>query len=312
MKKRLFSVFAAVCFLLLFALPVSAERQYENCIENCKLYDPDGMFTDLQQQELSELIRQTSDDTDLYVGVYVMNGSGSEMSTYECDGFSDDKYGELFNPQYGVDTDGILLFLNMDMHDGSTSRYMHITTCGMGKLYFTDDPDNDRLNRMIDHIEELLPSGSENMEAAVTAFCQDVKSYQSKGAPRHAYSRDRYTGTYYYEKDGKLVSSNTLPLSYRINYGVGLVVGAVCAALTALISYAVIRSRYKFTKSVAASNYVSDNETQFYQRDDMFIRTHTTKTRIDTDRSGGGGGFGGGGSSHMSGGHSYGGGGRSF
>ena len=150
------------------------------------------------------------------------------------------------------------------------------------------------------------------MEAAVTAFCQDVKSYQSKGAPRHAYSRDRYTGTYYYEKDGKLVSSNTLPLSYRINYGVGLVVGAVCAALTALISYAVIRSRYKFTKSVAASNYVSDNETQFYQRDDMFIRTHTTKTRIDTDRSGGGGGFGGGGSSHMSGGHSYGGGGRSF
>ncbi len=316
MKKRIFSLLAAVCLFLLPLLPVSAERQFEDCIKNCKLYDPDGVFNAEQQAELDNIIRQASDEANLYVAVYILNGSGSEMSTGTCMTFADDRYDELFNPQQDVDTDGVLLVLNLDMPASESGRYLYISTSGMGQLIYYEDESDPfcRCEKMMDHIVSYMPRGQEgDLYGAVNAFCEDVKTYAKQGAPKNAYTKDYSKGLYYYEKNGKLVSSKTLPLSYRLNYGIGLIVGSIAAALTALISFAVIKSRYKFTKSLSASNYISDKETTFYQRDDMFIRTHTTKTRIDTDRSGGGGSFGGGGSSHSSsGGHSHSGGGRSF
>ena len=315
MKRRIFSLLAAVCLFLLPLLPVSAERQFEDCIKNCKLYDPDGVFDADEQAELNNLIRAASDEADLYVAVYVLNGSGSEMSTGTCMSFADDSYDELFNPQKDVDTDGVLLVLNLDMPASDSGRYLYISTSGMGQLLYYEENGNRfcRCEQMMDHIVSYMPRGQVgDLYGAVKAFCEDVKTYAKQGAPKNAFTRDYSKGLYYYEKNGKLVSSKTLPLSYKLNYGVGLIVGAICAALTALISFAVIKSRYKFTKSLSASNYISDKETTFYQRDDMFIRTHTTKTRIDTDRSSGGGGFSGGSSHSSSGGHSHSGGGRSF
>ena len=73
MKKRFFSGLAAVCFLLLFALPVSAKRQYEDCIANCKLYDPDGLFDEVERADLTETIRNTSEKADMYVAVCILN-----------------------------------------------------------------------------------------------------------------------------------------------------------------------------------------------------------------------------------------------
>ena len=312
MKKRILTILAAVCFMFLLALPVSAQRQYEDCIANCRLYDEDGLFSEMEQEELSRLIRETSDEADLYVAVYILNGSGREMTVSLCEKTSEQLYIEKFDPQYDTDTDGILLFLNLDMPASDTGRYMYIATSGMGKLYYTDDPENDRLNAMMDDIARCMPRGTQgDPNAAVRTFCADVLRY-SQSLPRKAFSYDKQTGTYYYAKNGEMVSGSSLPLSYRLNTAAGAVIGALAAALTALITFLVIRSRYKFTKTLSASNYISDRDTTFYQRDDMFIRTHTTKTRIDTNRSGGGGGGVGGGSSHMSGGHSFGGGGRSF
>ena len=92
----------------------------------------------------------------------------------------------------------------------------------------------------------------------------------------------------------------------------GAIGGLIIGGLTMLITVLVIKSRYKFRKSLSASNYISDKETTFYQRDDMFIRTHTTKSYIDRSSSGGGGGGGRGSSHSSSGGHSHSGGGRSF
>ena len=300
MKKRIFSLLAAVCLFLLPLLPISAERQFEDCIANCKLYDPDGLFDDAETQELNQLIRETSDKIGMYIAVQVIN-SGEELLDYETEVLADDRYDELFNPQKGVDTDGLMLVLNMPTH------YIYITTSGMGEMYYYNARSNDRVGQMVENMKSYLRN-SDNT-GAVRRFCQDAEYYYKLGAPRNACTYNSNTHLYSYIKDGKLVRSKTQPLSYKLNFGVGLIVGAICAALAGLISFAVIKSRYKFTKSLSASNYISDRETTFYQRDDMFIRTHTTKTRIDTDRGGGGGGFSGGSSHSSSGGHSHGGGG---
>lgn len=303
MKRRIFSLLAAVCLFLLPLLPVSAERQFEDCIKNCSLYDPDGLFDETEAKQLEDLIRETSKKIDMYIAVQIINDSEEQMTDYQTEVFADDRYDALFNPQQNVDTDGVMLVLNMPTH------YIYITTSGTGELYYYNARQNDRVSQMVENLKGYLRSGDN--AGAVRRFCQDAEHYYNIGIPPKAHTYNNDTGLYTYIKNGKLVRSQTLPLSYRIqlNYGVGLIVGAICAALTALISFAVIKSRYKFTKSLSASNYISDKETTFYQRDDMFIRTHTTKTRIDTDRSSGGGGFSGGSSHSSSGGHSHGGGG---
>ena len=303
MKRHIIFLFTAICGILLLALPVSAERQFEDCIANCKLYDPNGLFDASEAEQLNQLIRETSDNTNMYIAVQVINSS-ENLSDYETEVLADDRYDELFNPQKGVDTDGVMLVLNMPTH------YIYITTSGLGELYYYNARENDRVGQMVENMKSYLRS-SDNV-GAVRRFCQDAVNYYQAGIPNHAYTYNKDTHQYTYTKKGEIVRSEHLPFSYLhpINYGVGLIAGVICAALTALISYAVIKSRYKFTKTLSASSYISDKETTFYQRDDMFIRTHTTKTRIDTDRGSGGGGFSGGGSSHSSsGGHSHGGGG---
>ena len=302
--------------MMIFALPASAARLYENCIGNCKLYDPDHVFTETEQEELNRLIRQTSDDADVYGAVYVLNGSERDMTKAGCMNYADDRYDELFNPKSGADSDGVLLVVNLDMSGSDTGRYLYISTSGMGQLYYFEQQNNPycRCEQMMDHIVNYMPRGEEgDLNNAIRAFCNDVKNFAKSGAPYHAYTVDYSTGLFYYEKNGKLVSSKHLPLSYRMNIAAGTAIGLVACGLTMLITVLAIKSRYKFRKSLSASNYISDKETTFYQRDDMFIRTHTTKSYIDRSSSGGGGGGGGGGSSHSSsGGHSHSGGGRSF
>ena len=312
MRKYVFALLAAVFCMMLLTVPASAARQFENAVENCKLYDPDGMFDETEQETLNNLIRETSDKVDMYVAVYVMNGSGYDLSHDGCMRFADDKYDELFNPQSDVDTDGLLLLLNMDMSGGE--RYMYITTSGMGQLYYTNSVENDRISEMQDHLVGLLPRGNVDMKGAVSRFCSDAEQYYRKGIPRNYYVKDYSTGNYLYQKNGVLVKSKTLPFFYSINFAKGGLVGLLLGGFTALIAFLCIKSKYKFRKPLAASNYVSSRETTFYQRDDIFLRTHTSKTYIDrSSGSGGGGGGGGGGFSHSSsGGHSHGGGGRSF
>ena len=113
---------------------------------------------------------------------------------------------------------------------------------------------------------------------------------------------------YVYKQDGELVFSEKLPWWFGVRWKLFGILAAVFGSIAALISLLVIKSSYQLKKSLDPSNYVSEKETKFLVKDDIFIRAHTTKTHID--RSSGGGGGGGGGSSHTSsGGFSHGGGG---
>lgn len=301
-SKRIASLLAAVCCMMLMVLPASAARQFEDCIPNCKLYDVDGLLSEDEAESLDEIIRQTSDNIDMYVAAYILNGSGSNMTDYECEVFADDRYDELFNPEAGTDTDGALLLLNMDTH------YIYISTSGIGQLYFYNGTSDDRVASMVDQLKTPLRNGDNG--GAVREFCSQLEYYYEKGIPEHGYTENDDTGLYYYNDGGTIVSSESLPLSYLVNIPAAVAISVLIGGIAAMIAFFAIRSSYKFKKSLAASNYISNRETNFYQRDDIFIRTYTSKTRISSDSDGRSGGGGGGGHSHMSsGGHSHGGGG---
>ncbi|MCR4759305.1 MAG: TPM domain-containing protein [Oscillospiraceae bacterium] len=303
-SKRIASLLAAVCCMMLMVLPASAARQFEDCIPNCKLYDEDGLLSEDEAESLNQLIRQTSDNIDMYVAAYILNGSGSGMTEYDCMVWADDRYDELFNPEAGTDTDGALLLINL----APDVRYIYISTSGTGQLYYYNADENNRVDSIVDRLKTPLRNGDNG--GAVREFCSQLEYYYLKGMPNHGYTKDDDTGLYYYNEGGTLVHSESLPLSYRANIPAAVAISVLIGGIAAMIAFFAIRSSYKFKKSLAASNYISNRETNFYQRDDMFIRTYTSKTRISSDSGGGGGG---GGHSHSSsGGHSHGGGGGHF
>ncbi len=325
MKKRILQLFltaAAVLFCTICAaVSVSAARPLEDTIPNCKLYDPDNFLSSEEQDEINEMIRQVSSDIDMYVAVSILNGSGRDNSAYsdysdaeqdmlmlqsdltdgEAMNYADDLYDKLFNIPYGKETDGVLLLLNMPTH------YIYISTCGLGELYYYNGNADNRIEVMVDNLISYMRTS--NYTGAVDRFCNDLRLYQQKGFPKNAYTYNAQTGQYAYCHKGELQFAKKLPWWFGVQWKMWGTIGAIAGAITALIAAAIVKSNYKLVKTLDASNYISQKETRYSVKDDVFIRTHTSKTRINTDsgRSGGGGG---GGSSHTSsGGFSHGGGG---
>lgn len=299
MKRRiaaLLATAAVLCMLLLTALPVSAARAVEDYIPNVGLYDAEGLFTPAQQEELTNLIQQTSRNIDMYAAVVILNQSGAKYDDEQTESYARSSYIKYFESGVSYDTDGVLLVLNMSSH------YIYITTSGLGMMYYNNDTDG-RCDRMQDNLKPQLRA-NDNV-GAVKRFCSDLEAYYMAGIPEGSYGENKKTGEVFYVENGEIVKAKSLPFGYGKNFGKLTAIALAIGAVVALITYAIIKSSYKLKKSLDPSNYISQKETNFYEKHDVFVRAHTTKTRIDTDS----GGHGGGGSISSFGGHSFGGGG---
>lgn len=284
------------------AMTVSAQRQYENCIKNCRVYDVEGVFDEYELAQASTMIQELSESIDMYVAVYIYGSETQFASDYDVARIADDNYDALFNPQYNVDTDGLLLLIN------NSTNYDYISTSGMGQLYFSNSPSNDRIDSILSDISSSLKEG--DYLDAITEFCVQVERYYDKGYPANAYTYDSWNDIYYYASNGKLVSGKSLPKWYDPNWFMGICMALGAAVITGLITGGCIKSSYKLKKSLTPTNYICHDETIFHVQEDLFLRQYRTRTQISSS-SGGRSGGGGGGSSHRSsGGHSHGGGGR--
>ena len=323
MKKKILQYFltaaAVLCCTLCAAVSVSAARPLEDTIPNCKLYDADNFLSAEEQDQINEMIREVSNDIDMYVAVGILNGSGRDNSAFseeeadtlmlqsdltdgEVMNYADDLYDRLFNIPYGKETDGVLLMLNMPTH------YIYISTCGLGELYYYNGSADNRIDVMVNNLVSYMRNS--DYTGAVGRFCNDLRSYQKKGFPKEAYTYNAQSGQYAYYHKGELKFAKKLPWWFGVQWKMWGTIGAIAGLISALIAAAIVKSNYKLVKTLDASNYISQKETRYTVKDDVFIRTHTTKTRIETDSGRSGGGGGGGGSSHTSsGGFSHGGGG---
>ncbi|MDE6780813.1 MAG: hypothetical protein K2J40_05065, partial [Ruminococcus sp.] len=238
--------------------------------------------------------QKTSEELEMNIFIYVAGTSDSYRSYYDIEVFADDFYDEI----YGEDTDGILYYMDLS---GRSPAYDYISTSGKAVLLYQSCIDNifTRLDKY------LPPSGQtvypENVENTVKEFLSAIKTYSKIAPGSTAYYYDKSSGKYMFMKNGEFVVSKHKPMIYNI---ILLFACMVFGLLVAVIVYFVTKSRYRFKKSQNSVVYVQNDKTVFHRSTDTFIRTYTTKHKIET--SSGGGRSGGGGHSH-SGGHGGGG-----
>ena len=297
---------AALASVCAFSIPAQAARQYSNCISNCKVYDEGDLLTDEEEAQINQLLAETSDAVDMYVAIAFYGVDSDFYSDYEIQVKADDTFDELFNVEPTVASDGLLLLVDY------SRRYIYITTCGMGEMYYYNGAEDDRISVMNSHLH--APTAAENYVGIADQFCRDVKEFYEEGIPKNAYTYNSDTGMYLYSKNGELISADKLPKTFGFKWGMWIGIGLVVGFFPALIVLCSALIRYKKKFPLSATAYASERDAQFRVKEDLFLRENTTRVNIsDDDRGGGGGGGGGGGSSHSSGGgFSHGGGGSHF
>lgn len=302
MKKIIRLITAAVSCMIVMSvgmINVSAASDnsaigFDGDTSMCLVYDEKGVFDNDPDtlDELNELVRDTAEELDLYIAIHLSSAPLSESAVQRL---SDEAYEELF----GADSDGI--FYYMDLSE-QYSAYDYISTSGKGMLLYDDHIDD-----MFDNIFRYLPSSGEtiradDIESGIRQICRELKTYD-KVPGFFSYEHDTYNGKYIYYRDGKTVITSSKPAwLFILN---GLLFGTPAGIIVGLMVYFITKRHYKFKESCNPQVYVSHEKTNFTQREDRFIRTYTTKTKIESSSSSGGRHSGG---SHRSG--SHGGGGR--
>lgn len=301
-KKFVISLISLLMLLPVFTVDASAAGNRAkgwNGSSYSLFFDSADLFSDKEEARLIEAVQDMSEKLELNI-LIIAGGPEHRMSDYQTEKFCDDTYDDLF----GENTDGILLFMDFS---GKSPAYDYISTSGRAMLDY-----DKHLDAIMDSYWDLMPPStvtdyskySDDIAEAVKTFLSSLKYYHGSGDNRIIH--DDKTGNYIYFKNGKTVITSSKPLALRL---VTLVYGIPIGIIVGLIFFFVTKSHYKFKKSLNPGNYVSRQETNFYRREDRFLRTHTSKVRIQTTT--GSGGHSGGG--HSGGGHSggsHGGGGR--
>lgn len=244
--------------------------------------------------DITELIQQTSEELQMNIYVYIAGSSDYNKSDYEIETFADSSYDEIF----GEETDGVFYYIDLS---GRSPAYDYISTSGKAVLLYQKNIDN-----IFSQLDNYLPASgqtvySEDIENAIEKFLNLLKSYSNKIPSSMEYYYDESSGKYMFMKNGEFLVSRNKPITYNLFFmGICIIIGLV----TTVIVYFVTKHRYKFKKSQNSMVYVKNEKTVFNKNIDMFIRTYTTKHKIETSSSSGsrgGGGHSGGG--HGGGGH---------
>ena len=291
MIKRIASFISAM-FLVIIILPsmnVSAEMLTGYPAES-GLIDELGLYSNdtTTFEQLDSLIKKKGDELGLNLIVFLAGKHRSEEDTII---FADDSYDEIF----GEDTDGVFYYLDLSGYSPATDR---ISTSGKAVFYYDDSTDE-----IFSKLDYYLPaSGSEiipdDIANAVVEYTNCLSRYADSDPSVFDVHYDEFKDTYAYFKHGQYVVSDHKPL---VVYFRPFCKSLLASFIISLIIYLITKSRYKFKGTVDPKIYVANNQTKFTEKQDIFIRKDTSRTRISSESSGGGGG----GGSHRSSGGSH-------
>ena len=170
--KQIVSVLCLVCMTLLLTMPAAAlsskdaDHAYPIHKDNCGLYDVEGNLPEDEAAELTQKIRDTAEELQMYVAVVIVGEETPFSGDSAVERYADDAYDELFNQEYGVNTDGVLLVVN------NSTQYDYISTCGMGQFYYTNSDDSNRVDDMLVAMHSALVAG--DYPQVVEQFCQQL------------------------------------------------------------------------------------------------------------------------------------------
>ncbi|MBR1592310.1 MAG: hypothetical protein IJ666_04790 [Ruminococcus sp.] len=292
MKRFIFSAVLAVMFL--FVMPLNAlnadaaynyAKGYDGDMEKIGLYDEYGLFGGDEFEEIDTMIDTYAELLEMNIAVFLADSSYAYFSDYQTEIFADDSYDEIF----GEDTDGVFYYLDLS---GKRPAYDYLSTSGKSVLYYQDKIDSREFERtMISH----LPSSGEEIRAeqihdAITAFCDFLMNRKNESTSFSRHYKDSSSGKVFYYKNGELfITRGNAPSTVLFITFIFFLIGLV----TSLITKACVKSHYKFKASANPGTYVSQQNSRLNIRTDTFLRTHTSRAKIESSsggRSGGGGG----------------------
>lgn len=285
---------AVIVLSIFFGGQKNLREEFDGNTSLSGIIDDYGFYDYDKLDELDELIQDTAEEIEMNVIVYLSGSSGY----YRTDGDIDDYAAKRYDDICGKDTDGVFLYLDIC---GKSPAYDLLSCSGKAGIIYGRD--------VVSIIEtansNLPPSGhsiSENqLDSAIETFCYTIQSrYENYKPNSFRWEHDKYTGKYFYYKNGEFyVTKKAPPVLRLIILGVASVIGAAIA----IICYYAIRSKYKFKTSANPGIYVAHGETHFTEQSDTFIRSYVTKRKIESSSSSGGGGGGrSSGGGHISGG----------
>ncbi len=242
----------------------------------------DALVTDdagryLSRSEIASLTEQSREIYDRY-GLRVML-----KITYSTPGYTSEdslRYyaNTVFNNTYSGQ-DGLIFVVRM------SDRYCRAVTKGRGEQIFS--------RAILDEVEEdVLPSLSRgDYYGAFSAYLKDISGLLARYEQGERFYGSGASGL----KTRKEVLVEALP-----------VIGGVSALVTAVVMGIIVSGMKNVKKQSGASDYITD--TRLTRKQDLYLYTTTTRTRIQSSSSGGGGGsghFGGGGGGGSSSGHHF-------
>lgn len=271
--KKIFS--AAIIFItLIFMIPVASPSEFSASADSVVsgFIDDADIFSDDEEEVLNKFIDETSEKLDLNI-IICAAGSRLSASDYQKEAFSESSYNDMF----GKNTDGVFYFMDLT---GDSPAYDFIFISGKAVAFYEKN-----IDRMFDEIFAYMPPSSvsdysyhtdELINAALT-FLKELEKYDRSDDVVSYY--DDVTNEYYKYKNGKTVIKKGPPPSRRL---FPLVYALPIGFVVALVYYCSTKSKYKFKFSANPRVYVANNESSFSRRADNFIRTYTTKTKIET------------------------------
>ena len=296
MKKYNIKFITSILLLVICIFP-AISMHVKAASETVYLYDEAGKLTEEEYQFCYEALETASD----YTGMNIIVILGyQEYTDATIESIADTTYDTLFAKK----SDGLCYYIDLNGH---SPTYDYISTSGLAQFYYTNAKSNNRIDKITTALDKyLIPAGSEDITGAVNGFAEQLEYYYDMGIPEHYYVYDDSYHEYYHVENHAIITTKNKPyLAWDKAFLFGAI-WLILGIIIAVIVYFVIKSHYRFQRSLTPTNYVNKKTVIYRQQYDRFVRTRTNKTHISSNNSshGGSGHHGGG---HSSGGHGGGG-----
>lgn len=249
MKKQIITMIAAVTFMTVSAVPVSAVREIPDERQLPRLVDSADLLSGEEKEALEDKLDSISEEYQCDVAVVTVETTdGASIRNYADDFYDYNGYG------MGEGDDGILLLLDMG------EREYWMTTYGLGCEVFTD--------RRRDRMEEAYVPylSAEDYGEAFGIFAELCEEYLEEGVAAEVYE----------EESGE---------TSRILWAFGaLIIGMILS----LIITGIMRYQMKTVrKQAAASVYIKPGSMNVSGRSDLFLYSKINKAAKPKDNDSG-------------------------
>lgn len=259
---------------------------------SCVIDDRD-ILSDAEEKELNELIRKSSAELEMNIIIFVSGTKHSDAATAD---FAANTYDQLMGKEY---FDGVLYYMDFS---GKRPAYDYLDCTGKAAVIYGENP-----SAITDAVVPYLPPSSKqditsaDVIPGIEQFLKVLSRYNSNYSySRLFYTKDAQNGIYFYDNGTEFCATKKMAPGKRL---IMFLISGFLGYIIMILIYFITKSKYKFKDKTNPNIYVSKGETTYSENSDVFIRTYTTKTKIESS-SGGGGHHGGGGHSggHVGGG----------